>query len=85
MYLILLLLLGLAIGYLGLPLPLLELEVLPAKLLACGWVILSDKCRIRLVRSCSEARVTFNHARPLDLYDLDSFRAHHHGVPGFGS
>ena len=85
MYLVLLPLLSLALGYLGLPLPLLELGVLPAKLLPCGWVILSDKCRIYLVRSCSEAKVTFNHACPLDLYDLDSFRVYHRGVPGFGS
>ena len=85
MYLILLLLLSLALGYLGLPLPLLELGVLPAKLLPCGWVILSDKCRIYLVRLCSEAKVTFNQACPLDFYVLDSFRVYHHGVPGFGS
>ena len=85
MYLILLLLLSLALGYLGLPLPLLELVVLPARLLPRGWVILSDKCRIYLVRSYSEAKVTFNHARPLDFYDLNSFRVYHHGVPGFGS
>ena len=80
MYLILLLLLSLALGYLGLPLPLLELGVLPAKLLPCGWVILSDKCRIYLVRSCSEAKVTFNQARSFDLYGLDSLRVYHYGV-----
>ena len=85
MYLILLLLLSLALGYLGLPLPLLELGVLPAKLLPCSWVILSDKCRIYLVRLCSEAKVTFNQARPLDLYCFDSLGVCHHKVFGLDS
>ena len=71
MYLILLLLLSLALGYLGLPLPPPELGDLPAKLLPWDWVILSDKCRIYLVTSCSEARVTFNLACMIDPYDLN--------------